>query len=273
VKIYDKKDKHGVMIKGLKEETLTILSIIREKLRYLIIREKPLKHKIIDGKMSLGALFEEVAYEVEFPYDVKKQLDEIRGKVCYTIEGHHRFRLISTELVDIVEEEKSGEEKLHQLLYPHFREGRKIQIYHIRPEGEVILIKDAEVLSFKDSLLELRRFFKGGGRYNGLQVEKEEGDWCITEAKEGEWVIKHTYFSKEGTVKGYFYNINTPVEFYQGYIRYIDLHVDVVRRKDGGVRVLDEEKFEGCLKSGVVTLPLYEKVHQVKQSVLEGLRG
>ncbi|MDW8103257.1 MAG: DUF402 domain-containing protein [Anaerolineae bacterium] len=108
----------------------------------------------------------------------------------------------------------------------------------------------------EEGLIILRRWrYKGRGQYDGLNLPKEEGDYALTEVKEGSRILKHTYFGREGNLKGEFFNINTPVELYPGFIRYVDLEVDVVRWPDGQVRVVDEEELQKVVSRGCLMKP------------------
>lgn len=273
VSIKDAEHKHGVYIKGGKAESLCVLSALKKRLAHLVIRECKVLHNIKDGRAKLAALFEQMEHEVLFPYSTKKELDKIREKVCCTMEDHHRFRIIDGELVDKVEEGAIQLKKeLEKKILSSFKKGSLVEILHIRPEGEVFKMKEAEVLHFEDGALSLRRKMRGGGSYDGLNIKKEEGDWCITYAREGDWVVKHTYFSEDGRVKGEFYNINTGVELYPAQLRYIDLHIDIVKMPSGRVEVLDEQKLQKSLKEGLITPSLFDEAERVKERVVEDVK-
>ena len=40
------------------------------------------------------------------------------------------------------------------------------------------------------------------GRYDGLDLPIERGDYGLTEVKEGSWIVKHSYYSMEKELKG-----------------------------------------------------------------------
>ena len=125
----------------------------------------------------------------------------------------------------------------------------------------------------ENALLRLRRQSKifRAGAYNSLGVAKEEGDYAITEGREQNWVLSHVYYSKEGKPKGAFFNINTPLELYPGKIRYIDLHIDVVRWPDGRCQIVDKEKLEACVKRGHLSQWLADKAMSIAEELLKKL--
>jgi predicted RNA-binding protein associated with RNAse of E/G family len=76
--------------------------------------------------------------------------------------------------------------------------------------------------------------------------------------------LKHTYYDKLGRLKGEFYNINTPIEFFIGFIRYIDLHVDIIKiPQEKVVKVIDEDKFISAKEAGIIPPKLANKVCEI----------
>jgi len=150
--------------------------------------------------------------------------------------------------------------------------GSQIGIEHVKPDGKVFHLGPALVEAFDQdkSSIRLRRVFKRPGVYDGLKTPKQPDDYAITEAKIGEWHFKTQYFSKEGTTKGTYINLNTPIELYPYGIRYIDLEADVCVWPDGRVETLDTEKLEEALTKGLVTEKL---VTIVKEKIGEIIRA
>ena len=107
-----------------------------------------------------------------------------------------------------------------------------------------------------------RAKFKGRFKYDGLNIPKEEGDYAITRAKEGDWFYAHNYFRQSGQLIGTYYNINTLVEFYPESIRYVDLEIDVVRWTDGKIQVIDEESLDRHLEAGYLNEELKKRAEQ-----------
>ncbi len=126
-------------------------------------------------------------------------------------------------------------------------------------------------MSFEDNMLTLKRLIKRGGVYDGINERKEEGDYVITEAKEESWILKHSYFSKSGELKGELYNINTPIEFYPDKIRYIDLEVDVANKSFA--KIIDVEKLEKALEEGFISKKLAEKALKIAEELIYKLKS
>jgi len=114
----------------------------------------------------------------------------------------------------------------------------------------------------------LKRSFSQG-RYDGLDLPIEGGDYGLTEAREGSWHVKNAYFSKEGKLKGEYYNVNTPVELYPFGARYIDLEIDVVRRAGERAFIVDREKVELLEKEGKISQRLEKKAIEVASHLVE----
>jgi len=222
---------------------------------------------------------------VEFPAISKKRLDEIRGSVAPTMDGHHYYKgcgdRVSSAL-DMAERllEKGcprGEvEELYiqtiEAEYP--TEGLTIEIHHVKLDGRVFHLGTAlvESLNHDESLIRFSRVLKGEGFYDGLGTSKEPGDQAVTEARIGDWHFKTQYHSRDGQYKGTYINLNTPIELYPYGLRYVDLEVDICIWPDGRCEVLDEKKLDNAVTEGLITEKLARIVKGEKQELVKGLR-
>jgi Ribonuclease G/E len=134
-------------------------------------------------------------------------------------------------------------------------------------------LREGEILGYRNGKVFLKRKFHGSGSfYDGLEVPKEEGDYGITEAQEDLWSLRHSYFGSDGQLKGELYNINTPVEFYPGKIRYVDLEVDVVKPVGQDPRIIDKDKLTEAVEEGHLNERLATKAFEIGQELLKQLR-
>jgi len=127
------------------------------------------------------------------------------------------------------------------------------------------------LLEAKGNQILVKRSFSQG-RYDGLDLPIEEGDYSLTEVQEGAWYVKHAYYSKGGRLKGEYYNINTPVELYPYGARYLDLEIDVVRRVGGKPSIVDREDLALLAKDGGIGAGLEKKALEVAEGLLEKLK-
>ncbi|HDI46859.1 MAG TPA: DUF402 domain-containing protein [Candidatus Methanomethylia archaeon] len=227
----------------------------------------------------------EQVIEMEFPRDVKLKLDEKRGEVAVTVRGHHRLKAAGPKfsaLVDLAEEllkkldvRRELEQILERKLEEWLEKGGNLLIEHSTLKGNVYKLgpgKVQEVNHSQGKIVVLRQF-KGRGRYDGLDVPKEEGDYGLTEISLNGWTTTTRYFSKEGELKGIYVNINTPPELYPGRIRYVDLCIDVVKVPGSPAKIIDREELESYWKLGVIGEKLYRKALQEAQKVMERLEA
>jgi Ribonuclease G/E len=220
--------------------------------------------------------------DVEFPASSKKKLDEVRGSVAPTMDGHHYYKACGGEVssaLDMAEkllekgcprkEVKDLFEETIEAEYPTV--GSTIEIMHAKLDGKVFHLGTAviEAYDHDKSLIRFRRVFKGEGFYDGLRTRKEPGDHAVTEAKIGGWHFKTWYFSRDGRHKGTYINLNTPIELYPYGIRYVDLEADVCIWPDGRVKVLDEEKLDNAVAEGLVTEKLIKIVREKLQEIMK----
>ncbi|MFX1518688.1 MAG: ribonuclease E/G [Promethearchaeota archaeon] len=226
---------------------------------------------------------------LEFPSLSKIKLDEIRSKVVLTVRNHHKLKAMSHDfslLVDfgekILTKLPEHQDIINEATDFTFLEtfplsGSEVCIDHIKLNGRTLFLSPGYVVKSdpNERELELKRMFSSKtGKYDGLDLPKEAGDYGLMEIKEGDWFVKTTYFSRDGVYKGEYLNINTPVEIYLGNyqephrIRYVDLEVDLIRTKDF-IRIIDLEKLEYAKEEHIVSEELFnltiEKMRQLER--------
>ncbi|MEW5803655.1 MAG: DUF402 domain-containing protein [bacterium] len=235
---------------------------------------------------------EAMEIEVEFPGASKAHLDAIRARVIPTVKDHHHLKIIASSRVELAESQiqcfpsarAELEKKLREdVLLGPMRQGCLIGLVHVHPEGEELSLREGKILSLENGRLVILREFTGKdcrhgkdkngqnghyGRYDGLNLPIEEGDYGITEAVEHAWFLRHTYYSREGSVKGVYWNINTPIEFYPDHIRYLDLHIDVIQKPGFSPRLIDREKLDRAAAKGLISPELARQAYRVADSLL-----
>lgn len=264
VQIFDKKDKHGIIVTGDFSSVNELIRGLREVLPDLtILSMSPSLNNVFE--LNYDVILGYASYEVEFPYTAKLRLDIIRQSVVSTIRGHHIYRaFVNKEVLDNFEralctlpnqraEIERAAEKLFTL--SRLKTGLSVEIEHIKPGVGTIKLTPGEIIKCdsKSRVITLRRNFHSNGVYDGLGIKKEKGDYAITEIRKGAPFIKHSYYSADGVLKGQLYNINTPVEFYADRVRYVDLFLDVVRFPNGVIKVIDKRELNDALQSEYIT--------------------
>ncbi len=260
----------GVLIRGDPVACGRALDLIKEHFLDVVFRER----------MDVLPL----AGEVEFARRAKSALDEERNKIVPTLHHHHRLKIVASgvvdwtekkELTDHPEDRKALSEHLEKrLIWDGYAPGKEMAIEHVKLDGRVLHLSQGELIEadFRERKLTLKRMkFKGRTRYDGLNIDKKEGDYAITEAREGDWFYLHTYFRGDGQLIGRYYNVNTPVEFYPDKIRYVDLDVDVIEWPNGKVDVIDDLLLEKQVGAGFLSGRLHEKAIHVAYELREEL--
>jgi Ribonuclease G/E len=143
---------------------------------------------------------------------------------------------------------------------------------HVRVSGKRIRPRQGLLVEATAQRIVVQRFFSEG-RYDGLDLPIEEGDYALTEIREGAWSVKHAYYSREGGLKGEYFNVNTPVEIYPHGARYVDLEVDVVRRAGDRPFLVDREKLARLLRDGAISSALEQRAMGVAEGLMRDLGG
>lgn len=245
---------------------------LRNEIKALMEKAKKLTN---GAKLEAPALLVEGLYfmDVEFSWFSKKRMDELRASVTPTLDGHHFYKCCGGKVSAALEMAEKLLEKgqnkgdvkksfKEQVLGEFPRVGSIVDVEHVKPNGLVFHLGQAKIESMEGEYVKYSRIMRSNGFYDGLDVEKDSGDKAVSETKLGEWCITTRYFSNNGTWKGTYINLNTPIEIYPKAIRYIDLEVDICIQTDGSVKILDMEKLEKALEKSFISKQLFDTVQE-----------
>jgi len=278
VAIWDRRDRQGVVVEGLRGGVEAVLAAIREAVPFALALPQAARQGEGALARALGRL--QARYLLEFPLPAKEELDRVRARFAPTVPGHHYFKVMDAARVDQLESEATPEgldslrqALLEELVWPFFRPGATVRVRHAKA-GEGGFEFQGTVRALEPGrLLVLERRFRGGGTYDGLGQPKAEGDMGLVELWDGRWFSRRVYLRRDGSLIGEIYNVNTPPELYQGTVRYLDLEVDVVRFPDGRVEVQDEDVLRAKQERGLLPSALAERATSCAQELAAALRA
>lgn len=222
---------------------------------------------------------------VWFGRESRFALDETRRTVTETMAGHHRVKAATdaaSTAVDFVEavcgaaDTGTAQDFPFETVTRQFgpREGDRVRLDHGKPDGRRLVLGRGEVTGREaDGSVTVRREMSGGGTYDALGTKRKAGDEAITKFVEGRWWYPTVYRGEDGTSRGTYVNISTPVEVFPDAVRYVDLHVDVVKYPDGTVERVDDDELAAAVEAGHVPEGLAEKARDVAGAVENGLSG
>ncbi len=276
-KISDELQKEGwgilwkAFANGKEEEEL------RNEIKRLIDKDKEIREKF-DSITSPQKIEDGVkVFVIDFGAISKKELDDLRKNVVTTIPGHHFLKSGGYSLaVDFAESLENIDynvisKKMDSALSKNGPNvGMFYEIFHKKiGKRDIIFRGIIESVDKETQTVVIKRRLRPGGRYDGIGGTIQPGDYAITKFKPNSWVVEHTYFGKTGMQKGKYFNINTPVETYPNFARYIDLEVDVVE-VGGEKKVIDMEKLERVSSENLIKKELADKAVKIANKIIEG---
>lgn len=280
VLIRDRQQLQGVELIGEADQITVLVGLLQDRLLDAVRLSfgAPLAAEQIGAEEMQREEVKDLAKAcLEFGGDSKKTLDGVRAAVLPTLAGHHRLRIIRPKSLEEAEarllENAASKEELERelfqeaILMPLFKSGTAA-LEHIKARAKPLHLRDGVLLHVDERRMLLKRSLSPG-RYDGLDLPIEEGDFALTEVEEGAWYLKHAYYSRKGMLKGEYYNVNTPVEFYDTGARYIDLEVDVVRREGEEPYLIDRERLALLSSSGQISSRLERKALEVAESLMK----
>lgn len=269
VNVYDRDDRHGVVIEGVRSAVEEVVAFLRETLPFALFLPAEVKKKSSSPLAGAAALLSR--FEAEFPKPAKDFLDQVRAKALPTLPGHHLLKTVDPARVDEVEEKCKPSELLEEaqklweeLVGPFYVPGRTVTVWHLKA-GENPIRQNGEISERTKGIIVIRRTFGPGGVYEGLGLPKEPGDYGLFELYLDRWWGRRRYFRADGSLIGEIYNIHTPPELLPQGIRYLDLELDVVY-VGGEARLIDEEILEKKVGEGLIPKAL---AHRAKEVAIE----
>lgn len=208
----------------------------------------------------------------QFTQPVKAKLDETRNKIIPTLTNHHGYKASGRgasnfgEIIDFAEfmvynepdSKAKVEHSLQQYFFSAFAQGVTINIEHQKLSGQKIMltpgtVEKIEFLPENSVKVVVKRKFRAShGTYDGIEAQKQEGDYAIAEYISGSETIQTKYFRESGDIIGTYINLNTPVEFVENGVYYVDLELDVVEDATGTRKIIDEQELEKYIQAGVI---------------------
>ncbi|WP_158854514.1 DUF402 domain-containing protein [Halorhabdus sp. CUG00001] len=233
-----------------------------------------------DDRTRTGQVFPgESTTWVQFGRASRFELDSRRRAVTPTMPGHHRIKAGA--------EQASAAVDFVEALAPDFEGsfpfdvvtrqfgptvGDRVRIAHGKPDGRTISLGRGEVTDRDpDGTVRVEREMSPGGTYDGLGIERQAGDVAVTKLTEGKWWYPTVYRGNDGQKRGTYVNICTPVEVFPDEVRYVDLHVDVVKHADGTVERVDDDELDAAVEAGHVPEALAAKARDVASAVENAL--
>lgn len=277
----DRGDRQGIDLIGEADGISRLLKTIQETLIDAVLMSfEPLEEGEAELIDELEAFRELSHARLELGGASKEKLDGLRASVVPTLARHHRLRILQPRILERTENQLGKRRKLKSdlekalfqeaILLP-LSKADGVRLEHIKIKGKPVRPRKGTVVEGKESRMVIKRSFSQG-RYDGLNLPIERGDYGLTEVQEGAWHLRHSYFSKDGKLKGEYYNINTPVELYPYGARYIDLEIDVVRRAGESPFIVDREDLALLVKEGKIGRLLEKRAVEEAEQIVEKLQ-
>ncbi|MCS7136668.1 MAG: DUF402 domain-containing protein [Nitrososphaerota archaeon] len=274
VVISDTQDKHAVKILGKREHVEDFISMLKKEVPSAIFVGRA---KQVENSQ------ENILLIATFPLNAKFELDTLRSEVTYTVPWHHFCRAGSESLslmVSLIEQLLEEGLLQPEKVYATFKEyvskltprlGSVIRIVHSKLDGRNVVMGPAKVIWRRDGVVKVRRLILGGGVYDGLNVPKSPGDYAITELRKECMYTVTRYYSFSGNLKGEYYNVCTPVEMYDTYVRYVDLGIDVVRPFGKEPSIIDQDEPKEAYADGKLPEHIMKKALDVADELMKQL--
>lgn len=207
------------------------------------------------------------------------ELDDYRERCVPTMDGHHRLKAAGRAAgmaVEYLEQLDSPVPFDLEAALCSFGPsiGDRIRIHHGKPTGETIVLGRGVVIDHpRSDAVRVRRELTGGGTLDGIGVPKEDGDIAETTFVEGQRWSPTVYRDAEGTRKGTYVNIGTPLEIFPNRVSYVDLYIDVVKDRSGDVRIIDQDELSAAVNDGDVSEAVATEARELASTLVRSVES
>ncbi len=256
---------------------------LKEEIKDLLDRSMGLDLLISGSSYGPGILQPgQTVAHILFVKDAKAKLDSVRNEVVPTLPNFHWFMSYSNNLKLTT----TFAERISQKVDPALLATVLKELLLEKDFADNMLVKQQEYslssvptirivgqLNWVNDKLVIKRSFRSSrGKHYAINVDIVVGDTVTTFVKEGSWTI-HTKVYRDNKILGEYIKIVTPVELYnEGYIRYIDLGI-ILLKVDDEVRVIDSKELIKLSETGIISKTFSEKIYALAEKCEEEFRN
>jgi hypothetical protein len=226
----------------------------------------------------------EIVAQVYLPEHAKACCDTLRAQLLPTLPGHHKYKAQGDAYGATVE-------ALEKELPPDVLRARTMNLSVLSSVDAMqqpiqnrlrILVRDLQgtrhergtVQRVADDLhagwVEVRQALRHKDAYPpDLRLDKQPGDYTVTRFQEGSWSYTTHFYSRQGTWKGAYAALTTPLAIFADQLHVVDLHVAVMRSTKQKPQLRGLHTLQRDQEQGLVTAALVHKVQEEAEALLQ----
>jgi hypothetical protein len=104
---------------------------------------------------------------------------------------------------------------------------------------------------------------------SGFRLDKHPGDYTLTRFHEGSWSYITRFYARDGTWKGDYASLTTPIAIFSDQLRLMDLQVSVRHGPRHPLELTGLETLRSLQQKGVISALLVQKVQEETTALLQ----
>ncbi|GIX46803.1 MAG: RNA-binding protein [Candidatus Tectimicrobiota bacterium] len=228
----------------------------------------------------------ELVAHVCMPGHAKAVCDQLRAALLPTLPGHHKYKARGDAygtVVDALEKELSADElqartaslrvlaSLDTMQQPF---QHTLQVMARGLNGALSELGRGQCAGYDldAGWVDVRRALGKHDYPQGLRLDKKPGDYSVTRYQEGSWSFVTRFYGRNGTWKGDYAMVTTPIAIFSDQVQVFDLHVTVLRSPRQEPQVHGLEALRQLQQQGIVSAALVQRVEEEGIALIRQLR-
>jgi probable ribonuclease FAU-1 len=226
----------------------------------------------------------EIAARVYLSGHAKAVCDTLRAQLLPTLPGHHKYKAqgdVYGATVDALEKELPAD-VLHSrtrtlrvlasvdAMQQPIQHRLRVLVRTVQGALQEREVGEQVAYDIDGGWVDLRQNVPHKEAYpSALRIEKQPGDYTVTRFQEGSWHYTTRFYGRQGTWKGDYAAITTPVAIFSDQIHLIDLPVAVWRSAKHSPELTGLRTLPQLQQQGLITAALVQRMQAEGEAVLQ----
>ncbi len=261
--------------------------LLLEEIQRLTDQARGLKERVA-AATTVGYVYGgEAIAQVLMTAHAKTVCDQLRTAIIPTLPGHHKYKSQGDAyhaVVDALEKELPPEmlrartANLNVLssvnaMQPPLNQALQVQMRHV--DGRVTSQNNAQPVGYDITAgwVDVRQELTTQNSYPpDFPIDRQPGDYTTTRFQEGAWSYITRLYGRDGTWKGDYARVTTPVAIFTDQIQVMDLRLTVQRSTAQTPALTGSEALRQFQKQGVISAALVQRAQAEGEALVQQLQ-
>jgi hypothetical protein len=261
--------------------------LLTAEIQHLTRQAKAFKERIAAATTVGYVCGGDVVAQAGMTGHAKMVCDALRAELVPTLPGHHKYTAQGDTyhaIVNALEKELPAEmlrartanlnvlSSVNAMQHP-LNQTLEVRVRHL--DGRVTMHAQAQPVGYDIAAgwVDVRQVLNSPDSYPpDFPIEPQPGDYTISRFHEGGWGTISRFYGRDGTWKGDYAWVTTPVEIFTDQIRLVHLHLTVTRRPAHAPELAGLQALQEWQAQNVVSAALVQRARTAADTFLQQLQ-